>query len=63
VKRPSPPSPTTHPNAYVGLSAGSVASLLVFEAKTRLGVDLTYEEAGFLVTGVVSLALFLGRKK
>jgi hypothetical protein len=63
MKSPSPPSPTAHPNAYQGLSVGSVASLLVYEAKTRLGVDLTVEEAGFLVTGLVALVLFLGRKK
>jgi hypothetical protein len=57
-----PPSPAQHPNAYAGISVGSVTSLLVFEAKSRLGVDLTVEEAGMIVSGIIGLYLFFGKK-
>ena len=56
------PSPREHPNAYAGLTAGSITSLLVAEAKVRLGVDLTIEEAGMIVSIIIALYLFLGKK-
>jgi hypothetical protein len=56
------PSPKTHPNAYAGITVGSIASLLVSEAKVRLNVDLTIEEAGMIVSATVALFLFLGKK-
>lgn len=59
----SPPSPADHPNAFAGFSAASVASLLVYEAKTRLGVDLTNQEALFIVSAFAGLVLLFGRKR
>lgn len=58
-----PPSPREHPNAFAGLSVGSVTSLLVYEAKTRLGVDLTVEEAGIIVSTIIGAYLFFGPHK
>lgn len=55
-------SPTTHPNTYAALSTGSVALFIVHEAKSRLGVDLTLEEAGYIVIGVTTTALFLAKR-
>ena len=55
-------SPTTHPNSYAALSTGSVALFIVHEAKSRLGVDLTLEEAGYIVLGVTTVVLFLGKR-
>ena len=63
MKRSPVPSPVEHPNAYAAFSVGSVASLLVYECKTRLGLDLTNQEALFIVTGLASLALFLGKRR
>jgi hypothetical protein len=56
------PSPRTHPNAFAGVTVGSVASLLVSETKTRLGVDLTIEEAGMIVSVLIAVYLYLGKK-
>lgn len=55
-------SPTSHPNSYAALSTGSVALFLVHEAKTRLGFDLSLEEAGYIVIGVSTAALFLAKR-
>jgi hypothetical protein len=55
-------SPVDHPNAFATVSSGSVALFLVHEAKTRLGVDLTMEEAGYIVIGVSTTVLFFGRR-
>lgn len=63
MNKPAPPSPVQHPNAYAGLSTTMVAGLLVYELKTRLGVDITDQEALAIVAGFVSLVLFLGRKR
>ncbi len=62
MKRLKVPSPVQHPNAFAGISVGSIASLLVYEAKVRLGLDLTIEEAGMLVSAVITAWLFLGKK-
>ncbi len=62
MKRNPVPSPAEHPNAYAAFSVGSVASLLVYECKTRLGFDLTIQEALFIVSAVTALALFVGKK-
>jgi len=55
-------NPKDHPNAFVGLSSGTVAAFLVAEAKRRLGWDLSLDEASMIVAGVISAALFAGRK-
>lgn len=52
------PSPQDHPAAYGALSVGSVAALLVTECKLRLGINLTLEEAGMIVTGVIAIFHF-----
>ena len=63
MKRPSVvPSPVKHPNAYAAFSAGTVATLLTYEAKTRLGFELADVEAMFLASIAISIVLFLGRK-
>lgn len=54
--------PKTHANAYAALSSGAVAAFLVREAKLRLGIDLTLEEASYIVLGSVAAFLFAGRK-
>ena len=56
------PSPRDHPNAFAGFSTAAVAAFAVTELHDRLGVDITLDEAGFVVAGVVALALFLGRR-
>jgi hypothetical protein len=56
------PSPREHPNAYAGITVGSITSLLVSEAKVRLGVDLTIEEAGMIVSAIIATYLYLGKK-
>jgi hypothetical protein len=60
-------SPTTNPNSYAILGSGSVALFIVHEAKSRLGVDLTLEEAGYIVIGATTVVTFfahlLGGKK
>lgn len=55
-------SPTTHPNAYAAVGSGSIALFIVHEAKSRLGVDLTLEEAGYIVIGASSAALFFAKR-
>ena len=62
MKRPSIPSPKRHPNAYAVGTLGGLAAFLVTEAKLRLGVDLTMEEAGYIVAGVSALVVFFGKK-
>lgn len=57
-----PPSPTQHPNAYAGISVGSVTSLLMYELKYRLGIDLTIEEAGMIVSGTIAVFLYFGKR-
>jgi hypothetical protein len=56
------PSPKEHPNAFITLSSGGLTSFLVAEAKSRFGVDLTPEEAGYIVIGVPSAILLLAGK-
>ena len=63
MKRIAPPSPVDHPNAYAGFSVAGVAGLLVYEAKTRLNMDVTTQEALFIVSAVVWLTLYLGGKR
>jgi hypothetical protein len=55
-------SPRSQPNAYVGFSSASLATFLVVEAHSRLGLDLTLLEASFIVGVVTTLALALGKK-
>lgn len=58
------PTPSDHPAAFTGLSVGAVAALLVTECKTRLGVDLTIEEAGMIVAITIAAYHFArGRVK
>jgi hypothetical protein len=56
------PSPVVHPNAYAAFSSGMATALLIYEAHTRLGLDLTELEAGFIVGVVSSLVLFLRKR-
>jgi hypothetical protein len=63
MKKSPVPSPASHPNTYVGFSTGTAAALLIYEAHTRFGVDLTELEAGALVSAVVSLALLVGKRR
>ena len=62
VKKIAPPSPVQHPNAYAGFSVSMVAGLLVYELHNRLGVDITDQESLAIVSGLVALALFFGKK-
>jgi hypothetical protein len=55
-------SPRKHPNAYAGFSSAALTTFLVAEAKNRFGIDLTLEEAGFIVGAVTSIALFVGKR-
>lgn len=55
-------SPKNQANAYAALSSGAVAAFLVREAKFRLGIDLTLDEAGYIVAGCIAAFLFAGRK-
>lgn len=57
------PSPKDHPNAYAGFSTAAAAAFLVTELHDRLGVDITLDEAGYIVAGVAALVLFLGRRR
>jgi hypothetical protein len=62
VKKPSIPSPTKHPNAYAVGTLGGLSAFLVTEVKLRLGFDLTMEEAAYIVAGISTLVVFLGKK-
>ena len=55
-------SPTAHPNTYAAATTGSIALFIVHEAKSRLGVDITLEEAGYIVIGMTASALFLAKR-
>lgn len=57
------PSPKDHPNAYAGFSTAALAAFLVTEAHDRLGVDITLDEAGYIVAAVAAITLFLGRRR
>lgn len=63
MKRSPVPNPAEHPNSYVGFSTAMAASLLIYEAHTRLGVDLTQLEAASIVGAVVSAALLIGKRR
>lgn len=54
-------NPKDHPNAFVSLSSGSVASFIVYEANKR-GLNIDVQEAGMIVGAVVTIFLFAGRK-
>lgn len=56
------PSPKEHPNAYAGFSSAMASALLVYEAQTRLGINLTELEAGAIVAIVTSAVLFFGKR-
>jgi hypothetical protein len=61
--KPGIPSPKDHPNAYAVGTLGGLSAFLVTEAKTRLNIDLTMEEAAYIVAGVSALVVFFGRHK
>jgi hypothetical protein len=62
--KPSLPTAVDHPQAATVLSTSTVAGLLVYECKTRLGVDLNILEASFIVAVFSTLYfLLLGGKK
>ena len=63
MKIPSPPSPVSQPNAFAGLSSGTVAALIVYELDERLGVTISVFEAGFIVAFVTTIYLALGKKR
>jgi len=56
------PTPSNHPNAYVGFSSAAAATFLVTEAHDRLNLDLTLGEASFIVAVATTVALYLGKK-
>lgn len=56
------PSPKDHPNAYAAFSVGSVAALITFEAKQRLGFELFPVESMFIASAVIATVLFFGKK-
>ena len=56
------PSPVEHPNTYAGFSSAMLTALIVYEANTRLGIELTELEAGGIVAIVTSLVLYFGKR-
>jgi hypothetical protein len=58
----TPPSPRKHANAFAGFSSASLTTFLLVEAQTRLGLELTLSEAGFIVACATGLFLFLGKR-
>lgn len=55
------PDPKKNANGYVAFSSATLAAFLVAEAKRRLGIDITVDEAGYIVAGVLAI-VFFGKK-
>ena len=54
-------SPKDHPNAYATASVGGLTAFIVTEAKIRLGLDLTVDEAAWIVVGTTTAFHFAAR--
>ncbi len=55
-------SPRKHPNAFAGFSSASLTTFLIVEMQTRLGIELTLSEAGFVVACITTVVLFFGKR-
>jgi hypothetical protein len=56
------PSVGDNKNMYAGFSSAALSAFLVTEASTRLGVDLTTLEAGYIVAAVLLPVFYFARK-